>query len=292
MALALGLVHALAPVPVEAGEAVDLELALGIDVSGSVDPEEARLQREGYTAALVHPEVLAAIRQGYNGRIAVMYYEWSNGDHQRIVADWTLISDLATAKAFIAKLDTNPPVIGRRTSISGAIEFAIPLFDKNDYDGTRRVIDISGDGENNAGGIVTHARDAAIAKGITINGLPIVNNRPNPWGFAQMPDLDKYYLACVIGGAGAFMIVALDFDDFARAVRRKLILEIADRTPTGAAAGERAALKPVHPRRIARTGESAFRLVQAKREEEIFPPGCLVGERRVQQFMQQRGFNP
>lgn len=277
--------------PVPAGEAVDLELALGIDVSGSVDPEEARLQREGYTAALVHPEVLAAIRQGYNGRIAVMYYEWSNGDHQRIVADWTVISDLASAKAFVAKLDTNPPVIGRRTSISGAIEFVIPLFDKNGYDGTRRVIDISGDGENNAGGIVTHARDAAIAKGITINGLPIVNNRPNPWGYAQMPDLDKYYLACVIGGTGAFMVVALDFDDFARAVRRKLVLEIADRTPTGAA-GERTALKPVHSRRIARTSASAFRLVQATREEEIFPPGCLVGERRVQQFMQQRGFNP
>ncbi len=278
--------------PAAAGEAVDLELALGIDVSGSVDPEEARLQREGYTAALVHPEVLAAIRQGYNGRIAVMYYEWSNGDHQRMVADWTVISDLASAKLFIAKLDANPPVIGRRTSISGAIEFAIPQFDKNDYDGTRRVIDISGDGENNAGSFVTHARDAAIAKGITINGLPIVNNRPNPWGFAQMPDLDKYYLACVIGGTGAFVVVALDFDDFARAVRRKLILEIANGTPTGTTANERAALKPVHPRRIASTGASAFRLVQARREEEIFPPGCLVGERRVQQFMQQRGFNP
>ena len=288
-ALMFGLPSGLA---LSANQPVDLELALGIDVSGSVDPQEAQLQRDGYATALVHPDVIDAIKHGYAGKIAVFYYEWSNTDHQRIVVDWSVISDLATARAIVAKLDISPPIIGRRTSISGAIEFAIPQFDSNAYDGERRIIDISGDGENNAGNAVTEARDAAVAKGITINGLPIVNNRPNPWGFPQMPDLDKYYSACVIGGTGAFMIVAYDFDDFARAVRRKLILEIANRLPSDVSHVTRLTRGTTEPaQKMARRAPTYLRLAQAKKggPEDIFSPGCLVGERRMQQFMLQRG---
>ena len=213
-----------------AAESVDLELILAVDVSGSIDPEEARLQREGYISAFGDPRVMEAIKQGYNGRIAVLYFEWAGLGYNRLLADWTIIHDADSLAAFQAILMGNPPERMPRTSISQAIDYAMPQFERSGYVAKRRVLDISGDGPNNWGRSVTEARDQAVAAGITINGLPIINDRPS-YGLPQTSNLDLYYTDCVIGGPSSFVIVAKGFEDFDRAVRRKLILEIAGRTP-------------------------------------------------------------
>ena len=210
---------------------VDLELALAVDVSGSIDDEEAVLQRAGYIAAFRHPRVLEAIRRGGLGRIAAAYYEWAGYGHMKVIAGWTLIHDKASALAFAAKLTGVPPETASRTAIGSAITFAVPFFEDNEFEGRRRVLDLSGDGPNNWGGLVTVARDAALANGITINGLPIMNGRPSRWGLPAMVNLDLYYMDCVIGGPGAFIVVATRFKDFGSAILRKLILEIAGETP-------------------------------------------------------------
>ncbi len=220
----------MAPAAQLAAEPVDLELILAVDVSGSIDPEEARMQREGYIAAFSNPQVIDAIRHGFHGRIAVLYFEWAGLGYNRLLADWTIIHDDASAAAFRAILLDNPPERMPRTSISQAIDYALPQFVRSPHQGKRRVIDISGDGPNNWGRPVTEARDEAVAAGITINGLPIVNDRPS-FGSPQAANLDLYYTDCVIGGPSAFIIVAQGFEDFSRAVRRKLILEIAGGTP-------------------------------------------------------------
>ncbi len=212
-------------------QSVDLELILAVDVSGSIDEEEAMLQRQGYIAAFRHPRVVGAIRRGSIGRIAVSYYEWAGFGHIKVINDWTLIEDKQSAQAFADKLGVVPPETARRTAISHAIDFAIPYFKRNAFAGTRKIIDISGDGPNNWGRPVNRARDAAVAAGITINGLPVVNDHHSRRGAPPTPGLDLYYRNCVIGGAGAFMVVARDFHDFAGAVLRKLILEIAGAMP-------------------------------------------------------------
>jgi hypothetical protein len=218
-------------VPAQAADVpVDLELVLAIDVSGSIDEEEAALQRDGYMAALTDPDVIAAIKDGPTGRIAVAYIEWSNAEMQRTVVDWKVIDGLAAAREFVAALKANPPVRGRFTSISGAIDYAVPMFEKNGLEGARKAIDVSGDGPNNRGRRVTDARDDAVKRGITINGLPIVNDRPNFFG-RPPPDLDLYYRDCVIGGPGALYVIAKDFQAFANAIRRKLLLEISGIAP-------------------------------------------------------------
>jgi hypothetical protein len=209
---------------------VDLELVLGVDISGSVDAEEVALQREGYVAALQDARVIAAIRGGMLGRIAVTYVEWADAEMQSVVVGWTLIDSAESARAFAGRIAAAPSDRGLYTSISTALRFAAPMFDNNGFQGTRRVIDLSGDGPNNMGGLVTAARDEIAARRITINGLPIVNDRMDPYGM-PMPNLDLYYRNCVIGGPGAFMVVAQDFKSFAQAIRRKLILEIAGLTP-------------------------------------------------------------
>ena len=209
---------------------VDLELILAVDVSGSVDEEEAQLQRQGYVAAIADPEVVRAVTSGMLGRIAVTYLEWAGDGWQVPILGWTLIDGPQTAQAFAAKLAAAPIGAGPWTSISDAIRTATPLFDGNEFEGTRRIIDISGDGPNNTGGLVEPERDLAVAKRITINGLPIINDRLNFFR-APMPNLDLYYRHCVIGGPGAFLVVAHGFKSFAQAIRRKLILEIAGRPP-------------------------------------------------------------
>jgi hypothetical protein len=225
------LVFAALAIPAGAADIpVDLELVLAIDVSGSIDEEEAQLQREGYMEALLDRDVLAAIKGGMTGRIALAYFEWSNAEMQRIVVDWRVIDGEAAAREFVAQLKANPPMRGRFTSISGAIDFAVPMFDGNGFSGARKAIDISGDGPNNRGRRITDARDEAIRRGITINGLPIVNDRPNFFG-RPMPDLDLYYRDCVIGGPGALYVIAKDFQSFANAIRRKLILEVSGLEP-------------------------------------------------------------
>jgi hypothetical protein len=233
-------------------EAVDLELILAVDVSGSIDEVEAGLQRDGYLKAIISRSVVGAITAGRHRKIAVTYVEWAGGHYQRIVVDWTVIRDMATAKAFAAKLQAEPIVTAAWTSISGAMDFAIKRFAQNLHKGTRRVVDISGDGRNNSGGPVAPARAAVLAKGITINGLPIINDRPNPYGRPPDKDLDKYYKTQVIGGKGAFIVVAEGFEAFAEAIRAKLMREIA---ATGGPTTVRIAKRATAPRvRLARMG--------------------------------------
>jgi hypothetical protein len=211
-------------------ETVDLQLVLAVDVSRSVDDEEFQLQREGYAEALKDPRVLASILSGGNRSIGVTYMEWSNAHLQRQVVKWTRISDGESAALFAEAILAAPRSFSGWTSISGAIDYAMRLFELSPFTSDRQVIDISGDGSNNSGRPVSEARDDAMRLGITINGLPIVNERPSPW-LPPEPNLDEYYLKNVIGGPGAFMIVAEDFGTFQRAILNKLIREIAALPP-------------------------------------------------------------
>ena len=211
--------------PVAAGE-VDLELLLAVDVSASVDRFEARQQRQGYLAALDHPEVIAAIQGGPHGAIAVSYVEWAGRRFQLRMVDWTVIDGAESAKAFVARLARQPINSAPYTSISALIDYAVVDFAGNGFTGARRVIDISGDGPNSDGRPVREARDAAVGQGITINGLPIISTRPNPTGGSPAVMLDSYYQANVIGGPGAFIMEVYDFKDFAPTLVAKLVKEI------------------------------------------------------------------
>ena len=205
---------------------VDVELILAVDVSYSMDPEEQKLQREGYIEALNSPEILAAIRKGVNGKIAVAYVEWAGASAREIVVDWHVIDGPESAAAFTGKLIEKPVRRLSRTSISSAIDFAVPMFRGNAYRGLKQVIDISGDGSNNQGRPVERARDDALAEGIVINGLPIMLNRPVV-GYRDVEPLDHYYADCVIGGPGAFVIPIRERNQFIDAIRTKILLEIA-----------------------------------------------------------------
>ncbi len=211
---------------------VDIELVLAIDISRSVDWEEGLLQRESYISAFSNPLLLTAIQGGYHGRIAVTYFEWSTWGDVRVVAPWTVISDKDSAARFTDVLRREMIWTGQRTSISQAIDFGVSLFARNTVEGDRKVIDISGDGLNNSGRHINDSRQEALAQGVTINGLPIINSRLGP-GVPPPADLDAYYKECVIGGPGAFIVVAEGFEKFAEAITRKLILEIANLQPVG-----------------------------------------------------------
>jgi hypothetical protein len=211
---------------------VDLELVLAVDVSRSMDEDEQALQRDGYVTALTHPEVIDAITSGVNGRIAITYIEWAGAESQAVILPWRLIDSAAAAQAAAADLSRASATLMRRgTSISGALLFTAGLFDANGYDGIRRTIDISGDGPNNAGWPVSGAREAALARGITINGLPVILKRGGFGGLPEPEMLDAYYRDCVIGGPGAFTVPVRTTEQFADAIRRKLVLEIAGATP-------------------------------------------------------------
>jgi hypothetical protein len=210
----------------EAGDPVDVLLVLAVDVSRSVDEDEARLQREGYRSAVSDPQVVEAIRGGMIGAVGLAYVEWAGAEYQRLVLPWMRIAGQGDATAWAEKLAEAPRASLSWTSISGALDFSRTVLAQAPFDATRRVIDVSGDGVNNSGGAVEVARDRLVAEGVTINGLPIVNDRPT---FGRMPPipLDDYFRESVIGGAGAFVIVAEDFTSFGNAVKRKLIREIA-----------------------------------------------------------------
>lgn len=210
---------------------VDVELALAVDVSLSMSPDELLIQRDGYASALTDPRVLAAIADGIHGKIAVTYFEWAGNDIQRIIVPWTLIAGREDAEGIASVLTALPPRLARRTSISGAIRFAAAQFEDNGFRGLKRVIDISGDGPNNMGVPVETARDEAIATGITINGLPLMTNGGLISAF-NIPDLDVFYAECVIGGPGSFMMPVNDWSQFPEAIRRKLVLELAGRDDT------------------------------------------------------------
>jgi hypothetical protein len=213
-----------------AAEEVDLLLVLSSDVSRSIDKPKFELQRQGYADAIVNPRVLQAIRTGALGKIAVTFVEWSGVNAQRIVIDWTIIRDEATARDFSAQVSEAPRAFADRTSISDSIDFVMRHLDRAPFQSSRRTIDISGDGTNNSGRDVTDARDAALAKGVTINGLVILSERPMSWNadHTNPPGgLDNYYRNNVIGGPGAFVMVAENFDSFGQAILNKLIAEIA-----------------------------------------------------------------
>lgn len=206
---------------------VDVELVLAVDVSYSMDMDELAVQREGYAQAIRSGDFLKTLKTGPTGRIAVTYFEWAAAGDQKIILPWQVIDGPESADAVATEIMNAPLRRASRTSISGAINFAVPLFDQNPYHGLRRVIDISGDGRNNNGRDLEEVRAEALARGIVINGLPIVNDRPTRWGTPPERDLDLYYRDHVIGGPGAFFIVADGFHSFANAIRTKLVREIA-----------------------------------------------------------------
>jgi uncharacterized protein DUF1194 len=224
----------LAPRIAAAAEAVDLLLVFAADVSRSIDQEKFQLQRDGYAAAITNPRVLDAIRSGPHHRIAICFVEWSGAGAQKLLIDWTVISDTASAQQFASQLAEAPRSFADRTSISGAIEFAMTEMEKAPFEAPRRTIDVSGDGTNNAGREVKLARDEALAKGVTINGLVILSDRPLSWNAEHTNPpggLDKYYQDNVIGGPGAFVMVAENFNSFGQAIINKMIAEIASARP-------------------------------------------------------------
>jgi len=230
---------------------VDIELVIAVDISYSMDLDELAVQREGYAQAIVSKEFLQALKNGPNSKIAVTYFEWSASTDQKIIIPWRVIDGPETADAVANEIMKTPVRRGSRTSISGAIYFAMPLFDENPHRGLRRVIDISGDGPNNNGAPGTGARDAALEKGIVINGLPIMVKEPS-YSTVDIDDLDLYYEDCVIGGPGSFVVSIKDREKFKEAIRTKLLLEVAGR-------------------------RSERRVVPAAEKEPRVP--CLIGEK-------------
>ena len=214
----------------ETNPTVDVELVLAVDVSYSMDMDELALQREGYAQAIVSKEFLLALKSGPHGRIAITYFEWAASTDQKIIIPWRVIDGPETADAVANEIVRTPIRRASRTSISGAINFAMPLFDENPHRGLRRVIDISGDGPNNNGAPVIIARDAAVEKGIVINGLPIMVKEPS-YSTMDIDNLDLYYEDCVIGGPGSFVVTIKEREKFKEAIRTKLLLEVAGRTP-------------------------------------------------------------
>ncbi len=254
-ALILAVVLLAGAPPAVAEQRVDLELVLAVDVSYSMDLDEQRLQRDGYVEAFRDPAIINAIQSGKHGRIAVIYIEWAGWGVQEIVVPWTVIDGPATANALADRLAKSAISRQRRTSVAGALTFSDAQFGTGGFVGERRVIDVSGDGPNNSGPPVTPVRDELVAKGIVINGLPIML-KVDPNGIFDIANLDEYYAACVIGGPGSFMIPIKERSEFATATRQKLLLEIAGLEP---------------PPRVMRAAT---------------PPkmDCMIGEQRTRQY--------
>ncbi|MTH76877.1 DUF1194 domain-containing protein [Paracoccus aestuariivivens] len=234
---------------------VGVELVLAVDISRSINPAEQLIQRQGYAAAFRSTAIQKAILFGEWKRVAVTYVEWAGSQSQMVTIPWTLIDSAEAAEAFADSIEAGSSRPVSRTSISGAIDFASGLFDGNGFEGSRRVIDVSGDGPNNQGRIVTEARDDAVAQGITINGLPLLTGGSDgsSGSWSSIPNLDRYYTDCVIGGTGAFSVAVTSWDQFAAAVRYKLVLEVVGLQP------------PPHDRLIR---------IQTASETD-----CLIGER-------------
>ena len=210
---------------------VDVELVLAVDVSRSMTARELEIQRRGYAEALISEEVLSAIRSGALQQAAITYVEWAGERLQQVVVDWTLVRERADAEVFASRLTAHFDSSLRRTSISGALDFSSRLFEDNGFSGARQVIDVSGDGPNNQGRPVVAARDAALAKGIVINGLPLMT-REGMGARWHLEDLDEYYRQCVVGGPGSFVIPVLEWSDFPEAVRQKLVLDLVHHRPS------------------------------------------------------------
>ncbi len=207
---------------------VDLALVIAVDISFSMDIEEQALQREGFAQAFRSQPVHEAIRGGMLGKIAVTYMEWAGSLDQQVIVPWTVLDNPESLMAFADKIASTPLRRAQRTSISGAIDFGVKLLEESGVTATRQVIDISGDGPNNQGRFVMEARQEALAKGIIINGLPIMLRKP---GYLDIPELDVYYKDCVIGGQGSFMVPVRERDQFVDAIKTKILLEVANLMP-------------------------------------------------------------
>ncbi len=242
-----------------AADPVDVELVLAVDVSLSMSPDELEIQRRGYAAALTDNSVIQAIKSGYHGRIAVTYFEWAGSTTQRVVVPWTMVETAEDARRVADQLSSMPPISARRTSISSALEFGADLFAESEFQGMKRVIDVSGDGPNNQGAPVLAVREMIAAQGIVINGLPLMTNggMATPYDVAE---LDRYYADCVITGPGSFVVPVNDWSQFPEAIRRKLVMELA-----GPGSPLRAAEEALFPPVI---------LAQAKE-----PYDCMIGEK-------------
>jgi hypothetical protein len=229
--LIVSLAFALAHVgPARAAQSVDVALVLVTDVSRSIDDSEFTLEKQGYSDAFTSPQVLAAIQGGTVGAIAVAYIEFAGAFEVKTVLDFTVINDHASAKAFIERLQQAPRSFYGRTAISSGIDHAAQMLGESGFDAPRRVIDVCGDGTNNAGREIGQARDDALRSGITINGLAIINDHPVSWTYAHVQPpggLPKYYRDNVTGGPGSFVLEVHDFHTFGEAMTRKLISEIA-----------------------------------------------------------------
>jgi len=225
----VGLVFALTGAA-RAAEQVDLLLVLASDVSRSVDTRKFELQRQGYAAALSNPRVIDAIKSGPNGRIAICFVEWSGATSQKLVIDWTIVSDLASARKIGDQMLELPRSFADRTSISAGLEFSMHELNIAPFEAPRRTIDVSGDGTNNSGRDIASVRDEVLARGVTINGLVILSDTPLPWNpeHTNPPGgLDGYYRNNVVGGPGAFVMVAENHNSFGQAIVKKMIAEIA-----------------------------------------------------------------
>jgi hypothetical protein len=207
----------------------DLALVIAADTSSSIDDRESALEREGVASAFRSPEILRAISSGSLGRIAVLYLDWSGGPNNRIVVNWRTIRDKASALAFADAVQKAPRTYGRGTAMGAALQMGAALLETSGFDATRKVIDVSGDGPNNTGQAVAEARQEVLRRGIIVNGLPIMSGDygTGDWG-AYPGQLDQYYMHCVIGGPGSFIVPARGFEGFVLAMRRKLVLEISD----------------------------------------------------------------
>jgi hypothetical protein len=249
---------------------VDLELVLAVDISQSMSPSEQGLQRNGYIDAFRHKDVINALMSGPHGRIAVTYMEWAGDFQPWQTVEWTIIDSAASANAFADRLAEEPVFGEQRTSISTALMMATQLIESNGIASNRRVIDVSGDGANNAGRPVEPVRDEVVKRGITINGLPIILEKPRE--FYDIDHLDRYYKHCVIGGSAAFIAPVFDLKHMAATIRKKLVLEIA-----GVMVAPETAPVQFAEAETQESGEPGLQRIQLKLPTE--KTDCLVGEK-------------
>ena len=274
-ALVGGVLGALATLPAPAAPSgpieVDVKIVIATDVSHSIDIEEVQLQREGIADLFLDPEIVKAIESGPLGRIAIAMLDWSGYRNDKVVLDWTVVHDKASATALAGIIRTIPPVLGERTSISNAIESAISLIQGSDNKiaATRRVIDVSGDGPNNDGVSLQHVHDTTANNGIVVNGLPIMDETSDGY----FPDLDKYYAACVVAGKGSFLVTVRSYKDFGAAMRRKLIFEISQNESQIEQALNEIQPNPLLKRIAAGDSEPPTR-PQLRTAEKTYPGGC------------------
>ena len=226
------------PLSAAHAQTVDVAIALVADVSRSIDDDEFQLQRRGYAAAVTDPRFMTAVQSGVQGAVALSFSEWAGPDQQAVVAKWMVIRDGEAAADFAKTLLDAPRSFAGRTAIGAGIDFAVAQLAAAGVTATRKVIDVSGDGTNNSGRPVTAARDDATAKGITINGLAIINEKTGGiegtflYGHTHPPGgLPNYYHDNVIGGPGAFVLQVVNFDTFAEAMTNKLLSEVSDASP-------------------------------------------------------------